>query len=238
MTNKELITQLGEAAVKYYPQYKVLPSMTIAQAILESNWGKSGLAKDCHNYYGMKWISTCGTAFKEYSTKEQKKDKTWYTVKARFRKYASITEGIKGYYEFLNYARYRNLKGVTDYREACMLLKEDGWATDIAYSSKLINLIKTNELWKYDLRAIYPKPPTGIINPDSHFLSIVWLQYHLNICLTSINGYLPLIVDGDYGIKTRTAVLLYWNVLGWKPGTGWGVGINTKSAMTANKTKI
>ncbi len=62
MTNKELIVQIGAAAVKQYPAYKILPSMTIAQAILESNWGKSGLAKDCHNYFGMKWI-TCRSYF-------------------------------------------------------------------------------------------------------------------------------------------------------------------------------
>lgn len=237
MMNKELIMQLGIAAVKLYPQYKILPSMTIAQAILESNWGKSSLAKECHNYFGMKWTNTCGTSFKEYSTQEQRNDKTWYTVKAKFRKYASVSEGILGYYEFLNYARYKNLKGVTDYRESCYLIKEDGWATDVSYTSKLITLIRDNDLWTYDLQAIYTKPPVGTINPDSNFLSIVWLQYSLNICLSGIKDYIPLIVDGDYGTKTRAAVLLYWKQLNWKPATGWGVGVNTKTAL-ANERKV
>jgi hypothetical protein len=237
MTNKELIEQIGTAAVKHYPTYRILPSMTIAQAILESNWGKSGLAKDCHNYFGMKWTSTCGTEYKEYSTQEQRKDKTWYTVKAKFRKYGSVTEGIKGYYDFLNYSRYRNLKGVTDYRESCILIKEDGWATDVSYTAKLTKLIKDNALWKYDLQAIYSKAPTGTINQDSSFLSIVWLQHNLNICLAGAKGFVSLVVDGDYGSKTRAAVLLYWKQLDWKPGTGWGVGVNTKKALAASRKK-
>lgn len=62
----------------------------------------------------MRWASTCGTDCKEYSTQEQKADGTWYTVKAKFRKYPTIADGIKGYYEFLNYSRYKNLKGITD----------------------------------------------------------------------------------------------------------------------------
>lgn len=235
MSNKELIQQIGAAAVKYYSKYKILPSMTIAQAILESNWGKSGLAKECYNYFGMKWTTSCGTQYKEYSTTEQKKDGTPYIIKAKFRKYNSVADGIKGYYDFINYTRYKNLKGVTDYRESCYLIKEDGWATDVSYTSKLISLIKTNDLWKYDLQAIYSKYPAGTINQDSCFISVVWLQFNLNICLASVKGFIPLVVDGDYGAKTRAAILRYWKLLNWKSSTGWGVGLNTKKALLGSK---
>ena len=237
MGNDSFILAISKGAVKWYSTYKILPSMTIAQAILESNWGKSGLAKDCHNYFGMKWTTTCGTQYQEYSTTEHKKDGTPYVIKAKFRKYSTVADGIKGYYDFLNYSRYKNLKGVTDFRESCILIKEDGWATDVSYTTKLSKLIKDNDLWKYDLQAIYPKPPTGTINQDSNFLPIVWLQYNLNTCLTGIKGFIPLVVDGDYGPKTRAAVLLYWKQLGWIPGTGWGVGVNTKTALAASKKK-
>ncbi len=235
MTNKEFITQIAVAAVKYYSTYKILPSMTIAQACLESGWGKTGLAVDCRNYFGMKWTSSCGTNYKEYSTQEQKKDGTWYTVKAKFRKYPDVAAGIKGYYDFLNYARYKNLKGITDYREACILIKEDGWATDISYTQKLVNLIKDNDLWQYDLQAIYVKAPTGNITPDTNFLAIVWLQAQLNTCLAGVKGFVPLVIDGDYGTKTRVAVLLYWKQLGWNPSTGWSAGINTKKALVTGR---
>lgn len=39
MTNKEFIETIGRAAVAEYERFKILPSLTIAQAILESNWG-------------------------------------------------------------------------------------------------------------------------------------------------------------------------------------------------------
>lgn len=235
MANKEFIEAIGKAAVKYYPTYKILPSLTIAQACLESGWGKTGLAKECHNYFGMKWTSTCGTDFKEYKTGEQKPDGTPYTISAKFRKYASVADGIKGYYDFIDYPRYRNLKGITDYREACHTIKDDGWATDISYTNKLITMVQTYNLWEYDLQAIYPKAPTGNITQDSNFLSIVWLQHNLNTCLAGTKGFVPLVVDGDYGAKTRAAVLLYWKLLGWNPSNGWSAGINTKKALIAGR---
>lgn len=235
MTNKEFIAQIAAAAVKYYPIYKILPSLTIAQAVLESRWGNSGLAKDCHNYFGMKWTSSCGTDYKEFKTGEQTKDGKPYTIMAKFRKYATLADGIKGYYDFLNYARYKNLKGITDYREACHTIKDDGWATDISYTIKLISMVKTYDLWKYDIEAIYPKAPTGNITQDSNFLAIVWLQHKLNTCLNGVKDFVPLKVDGDYGAKTRAAVLLYWKLLGWNPSTGWSAGVNTKKVLAAGR---
>lgn len=235
MANKELIKAIGEAAEKWYSTYKILPSMTIAQACLESRWGESGLAKDCHNYFGMKWTSTCGTSYKEYKTQEQQKDGSVYSILARFRNYTNLVEGIKGYYDFLNYSRYRNLFGITDYREACRLIKEDGWATDIMYTSKLISIIEEYKLWKYDLQVIYPKGPTAAITPKSNFLSIIWLQDRLNSCREGKNIE-PLIVDGYYGEKTRAAVLWYWKQRKWetaKISTGWQVYDGTKKALLA-----
>ena len=51
---------------------------------------------------------------------------------------------------FLQYPRYQNLKGVTDYKQACKLIKADGWATDVKYTEKLIGLIEKYGLNKYD----------------------------------------------------------------------------------------
>lgn len=157
MTNSEFIQKIGKAAVKYYDKYKILPSLTIAQAILESNWGRSGLSITCHNYFGMKWVQGCGTDYKEYLTKEQKPNGTIYTISAKFRKYPTLEAGIKGYYDFLNYARYKNLKGVTDYAEACRLIRLDGWATSLTYTNNLIKLIQTYKLDKYDKEALGSK---------------------------------------------------------------------------------
>ncbi len=96
--NEDFIKMIGNAAVKNYPKYRILPSLTIAQAILESKWGMSALAKECHNYFGMKWKEGCGCDYKEYQTREQKKDGSYYTIKAKFRKYPDAIAGIEGYY--------------------------------------------------------------------------------------------------------------------------------------------
>ena len=114
MSVNTFINKIGNAAVKHYKTFKILPSLTIAQAVLESGWGKSDLAKKCHNYFGMKWVEGCGCKYKAYKTSEQRSDGTYYTITAKFRKYSTLSEGIKGYYEFLQYPRYKALKGVTD----------------------------------------------------------------------------------------------------------------------------
>ena len=50
---QQFINNLGTAAQKGYAQYRILPSMTIAQAILESAWGQSTLSSRYYNFFGM-----------------------------------------------------------------------------------------------------------------------------------------------------------------------------------------
>lgn len=153
------IDRVGKYAQSVYDKYKILPSLCIAQALLESNkadyrkglWKPSGLASDCHNYFGMKWSEGCGCAYKEYRTREQRKDGTYYEVIARFRKYDTLEQGIEGYFKFLQYKRYANLKGVTDYKKACDLIRQDGWATSLTYTQNLIKRIEDLQLYRYDM---------------------------------------------------------------------------------------
>lgn len=150
---KNFIEMIGNAAVSYYKTYGILPSLTISQAILESARGKSGLSRDCFNYFGMKWKKNCGCDYKEYYTKEQNADGSYVTITAKFRKYKNVEDGIKGYYIFLSgYKRYANLKGVTDAALACDLIRQDGWATSLAYATNLKNLIVKYNLTEYDAR--------------------------------------------------------------------------------------
>lgn len=151
-SQKEFIESIGAAAVSCYPSYRILPSLTIAQAILESGWGKSGLAA-YHNYFGMKYVEGCGTPYVVKSTQEQLPDGTYITIDAKFRAYHTREEGIKGYYDFLQYPRYRNLVGVTDYVTAANRIREDGWATSLSYSQNLQRLIVQYRLTEYDKRA-------------------------------------------------------------------------------------
>ena len=110
----------------------------------------------------MKWKAGCGCAYKEYNTKEQRKDGSYVTIKAKFRKYNSVADGIKGYYDFLQYKRYQNLRGVTDYRIACDLIAKDGWATSLTYADSLKKYVEYYGLLEWDAKAL------GGVVPDRY----------------------------------------------------------------------
>ena len=155
MTNEQLkfINDIGTAARSYYDKYKILPSLVIAMAIKESGWGNSQLASKHHNYFGMKWTTKCGTQYVEYNTKEYDKTAGKYiTVKAKFRSFPTVEEGIKGFYDFISgYKRYANLIGETDPMKACQKIQADGWATSPTYAVSLYNdyIVKYN-LTRFD----------------------------------------------------------------------------------------
>jgi len=76
------------------------------------------------------------------------------------------------------------------------------------------------------------KTPTKTITKESTTDDVKWLQKHLN---SKLDGqYLRLKTDGIYGNKTRIAVLIYWESLGWnKEGKddGWRVGVKTINSL-------
>lgn len=126
------------------------PSAIIAQAACESNWGKSSLSAKYHNYFGMK----CGSKWKGKSvnmkTKEEYTKGTLTTIKDNFRAYDTLEEGIKGYFDFINCTRYKNLKIATSSKDYITKLKNDGWATSSTYISTLCKIVEGNNLTKYD----------------------------------------------------------------------------------------
>lgn len=125
-------------------------STVIAQAIIESNSGKSILGYKYHNYFGMK----CGSRWKGKSvnlkTKEEYTVGTLTTIKDNFRVYDSIEEGVKGYYDFISTKRYANLKESKTYVEYAENLKADGYATSNKYVNTLCTTVDAHNLTKYD----------------------------------------------------------------------------------------
>lgn len=125
-------------------------STVIAQAIIESNSGKSILGYKYHNYFGMK----CGSRWKGKSvnlkTKEEYTVGTLTTIKDNFRVYDSIEEGVKGYYDFISTKRYANLKESKTYVEYAENLKADGYATSSKYVKTLCDTVDAHNLTKYD----------------------------------------------------------------------------------------
>ena len=54
----KFIGEIESSAIENYKKYKILPSITIAQAILESGWGESDLSKKFNNLFGIKVYSS------------------------------------------------------------------------------------------------------------------------------------------------------------------------------------
>ena len=151
MTNSEFIEKIADCVEKYAYLYGIeVHSPIIAQAILESGWGKSGLASKYHNYFGLK----CGSSWKGKSvnmaTKEEYKVGTLTNIRDNFRVYDSMEAGVKGYFEFINTKRYANLKGVTSPEEYVKRIKADGYATSSSYVDNILRVIRNNNLTRFD----------------------------------------------------------------------------------------
>lgn len=151
MTNSEFIEQIATYVKKYAYLYGIeVHSPIIAQAILESGWGKSSLASKYHNYFGLK----CGGAWKGKSvnmaTQEEYTVGVMTDIRDNFRVFDSMEDGVKGYFDFINYSRYANLKGVKDPEEYCRRIKADGYATSSRYVDSLLRVIRDNNLTRFD----------------------------------------------------------------------------------------
>ncbi|MEK4403419.1 N-acetylmuramoyl-L-alanine amidase [Sporosarcina sp. FSL K6-6792] len=144
-------------AIKHGRAHRVLPSLIIAQGILESASGTSELATKANNLFGIKAGSEWSGDIYTKQTSENKSDGTIYYIDADFRKYPTL-EGcvIDLVYKYVNgtgwesHNRYAAVLNQTDYKKATAAVKDAGYATDVNYSAKLNGLIEQYELTKYD----------------------------------------------------------------------------------------
>ncbi len=156
--SKEFITRIAKTAVNdWRERHIMLPSVVIAQAILESGWGKSELAEKAKALFGIKRHDWEGKTYIKTAT-EQLQDGTYISVKnTEWRAYDSWEESIIDHNDYIatrrlesGALRYESILGNTDYKDVCKLLKECGYATSLTYDSKLINIIEQYELTQYD----------------------------------------------------------------------------------------
>lgn len=151
MDKEAFIQKVAEKVRKYAPLYGIcVHSPIIAQAIVESGWGDSVLASKYNNYFGLK----CGSSWKggsvNMATREEYKPGVMTNIRDNFRTYEDFDAGIRGYFEFISYSRYANLKGVTNPREYCDKLKSDGYATSSKYVDNIMRVIHDNKLTRFD----------------------------------------------------------------------------------------
>ncbi|MBO0445887.1 hypothetical protein IGJ55_002343 [Enterococcus sp. AZ170] len=141
------IDEIASEAKLLQKQTHLFASITIAQAILESDWGRSELAVEAKNLFGIKG------AFNEESSimpTDEFIDGERITIDDSFKKYETIQESMVDHMEFLKGGTYDAIKTSKNYQEAAVALQNGGYATDPDYAEKLIQLIEEFKLYKYD----------------------------------------------------------------------------------------
>lgn len=115
--------------------------MLVAQDALESNWGKSSLAKD-FNFGGIKAVK--GAPFVEKETKEYDSKKGMHRTKSKFRKFNSLDDYVNYKIDLLSGKRYQAFTGGPS--QFYSRVKAGGYATDPNYVEKLINVYNSSIL--------------------------------------------------------------------------------------------
>lgn len=141
MTPQEFIAAIGPAAQASAAHTKIPASFTVAQAALESGWGKSQLAREAFNLFGVKADANWHGAVLELPTREYIGGH-WLTQVARWRRYAGWLECLDDHAQFLLVnPRYRPAFQFTDGRRFASAVAAAGYATDPGYSAKIISII-------------------------------------------------------------------------------------------------
>lgn len=143
---REYIEKYSDIAVSEMARTGVPASITLAQGILESNSGKSDLAVNANNHFGIK-------CHKDWNGLTYRHDDE--TAQECFRAYATPQESFTAHSDFLRgNTRYDSLFKLkpTDYKAWARGLKECGYATDPKYPQKLIKIIEEYGLDDFDIR--------------------------------------------------------------------------------------
>ena len=166
LTEGQMIAKVGPLFTADQKKSGILASVSMAQFILESGYGKSERAQGANNCFGMKkslsgntWGGSTwdGSSVYTKKTQEQNADGSYVTITADFRRYSCVEDSIADHSAYLlgakkvNKLRYDGLKGCTDYKKAVQIIKDGGYATSLTYVEKLCSIIERWKLTQYDV---------------------------------------------------------------------------------------
>lgn len=166
LTEAQVIAKVGALFTADQKKSGILASVSMAQFILESGYGKSELALGANNCFGMKkslsgntWGGSAwdGSSVYTKKTQEQNADGSYVTITADFRRYSCVEDSIADHSAYLLGAkngsklRYDGIKGCVDYKKAAQIIKDGGYATSLTYVEKLCSIIERWKLTQYDV---------------------------------------------------------------------------------------
>lgn len=148
-SQQAFINQIAGTASSIAASNDLYASVVIAQAVLESGYGTSGLASaPNYNLFGVKEYNGGPAVY--YSTKEYLNGQ-WVTISQPFRKYSSYWESLQDHANVLLSSRYAGARRshTNSYYDATAYLT-GRYATDPSYAAKLNSIINTYALYQYD----------------------------------------------------------------------------------------
>ena len=152
---QEFINEIGEDCRQIAQDHDLYASVMIAQAIMESDWGTSGLSEDAHNLFGIKgWYNgECAT----YYTLEDDGTGKKFQIVSNFRKYPNWTESLEDYADLLtepeqmgDYYWGVHKSNTNSYEDAADFL-QGHYASDTSYAYGIKYRIDEFDLTYYDM---------------------------------------------------------------------------------------
>ena len=224
--------------------YKLYASVTIAQAIHESGWGTSKKMVAANALFGIKVGSSAykfgkawkGAAYKTGTT-EYYDGKTATKITDYFRQYDSIEDSICDYMDMLCHSRrYSRAVNAKSPEESIRAIVAGGYATGPQYASRIIEIINSNNLKRFDHKGIYNEVcPYPIPDVNAKPLkrgckgdTVKALQWALNVLINA-----GLFIDGNFGPATEKAVKTLQEKAGLKTD-----GIAGKNTWTKIKSLL
>ena len=151
MTPDEFIDFIGDTAGKVCAEYNLPSSVCIAQAILESGWGRYCIGQ--FNYFGRKW-NGWGNYVRQQTTEYDYDSCHYITIYDKFQSYSSLEEAIRDWCVLITeepaysnaLAEWQQNWNVEDFVYALAPV----YATDPDYAHKIIATINANNLYRFD----------------------------------------------------------------------------------------
>ncbi|MDG5112723.1 glucosaminidase domain-containing protein [Companilactobacillus pabuli] len=157
--DEQFIDYIGNSARKLASNNDLYVSVMIAQAMVESGWGTSGLASaPNYNLFGIKGDYNGESV--NMGTQEDDGTGSLYSISSNFRKYPSYKESLEDYVSLLRGGTSGNSQlyagawksNTTSYKDATKYLT-GRYATDTTYADKLNSMIEKYNLTQFDVNA-------------------------------------------------------------------------------------
>ncbi len=222
---KAYIQRYKDIAIAEMGRAGIPASIKLAQGILESGDGKSSLAREANNHFGMK----CGGQWdgETYYLKDDDYDTNGNLVKSCFRVFETPEESYYAHSEFLHNPKKVSRYGflfdldIRDYRAWAKGLKKSGYATNPRYAQLLIGIIEANKLYEYDqtgffeLPLVATQPNTGPTKPNVNEGPALPSNYSKNEVILNNGirmifaqkGDTPASIEDFFGVKAKKVTI-------------------------------